>query len=213
MESLMNKTLPDGACLRYNSDGRLQSINRQDGSELKSFLYDSDGLLIQLHLLGYRLTRTGDRWTDGEQTFDIEISLAADGAVTLTDRSCRTTTKLNPDGSFVIRVDTGQEHFLHHNSRYPHQIDRIEYPDGTERYFCCNSLGELTLIDEPDGYWLKMSDVWVHYNSQGKQVGSKAIDIAVDYNGLIAFCFIDGTEMIVTAFGECQYLTPILLAA
>ncbi|CAN5181192.1 hypothetical protein BH10CYA1_BH10CYA1_40640 [soil metagenome] len=205
-------TSPDGTILRFDSAGRITSISSKHRRGDKTFSYSLKGVLLEICMQGYRLSRVGNEWTDGLQLFDIDVTVDNIGVVTVIERGCAAITRLHPNGSFVIAVafENGKQFSIHHNAEPLNSVDRIEYPDGVKRYFRFNKTSELTLLDEDDGYWLKVNELWLHYNSMGQHDGQKAFDILVDFNGTIVFHYLNDTQMTVTAFGERSYgMTPI----
>lgn len=205
-------TLPDGTILRFDSAGKITSISAKHRSCDKTFSYTAKGVLFEVCMQGYRLRRTGNEWTDGHQLFDIDVSVDNIGVVTVIERGCAAITRLHPNGSFVIAVasESGKQFSIHHNSKPLNPVERIEYPDGVKRCFRFNQVSEFSLMDEDDGYWLKVNELWMHYNSLGQHDGQKAFDISVDFNGTIVFHYLNDTQMTVTAFGDRSYqMKPI----
>lgn len=208
-------TSSDGITLRFDASGRISSINSRDGNALKTFTYSGKGVLLEVSMQNYRLSRLGNDWTDGHQLFDIDISIDNLGVVTIIERSCAAITRLNPNGTFVIVVvsDDGKQSTIYHSERALGPIERIEYPDGDKRHFHFDKLSTMTLLDEADGYWLKVDSHWKHYNTLGAHDGLKALQISVDFNGKVFFHYFNDTSMSVDAFGQHSYTIPTAVAA
>lgn len=195
--------------------GRVISILSGDGEQRKSFSYDPEtGTLLSFTNQGYRLDKIGEIWTDGVQVFDLKISVNENGVVTVVERSSGVTSKLNPDGSFVITVssDLHAQYSVHHAKTAEHQVSQVDYPDGTSRFFRYDQFGMLKRIDEPQGYWIKQGAVWNHY-SCGRKGFACASNIDVDYNGTVLISYVSGGTMQATACGVYSSTSAALLAA
>ncbi|MBS1956376.1 MAG: hypothetical protein JST89_19470 [Cyanobacteria bacterium SZAS-4] len=208
-------TCGDGITLRFDAQGRISSLNSKDGNALKTFSYSVKGVLLEVCMQNYRLSRLGNEWTDGHQLFDIEISLDNLGVVTIIERSCAAITRLNPNGTFVIAVVSleGKQSTIYHSGDAFRPIERIEYPGGDKRHFRFDELSIMSLLDEADGYWLKTNGLWMHYNALGAHDGLKALQISVDFNGTVIFHYVNDTRMSVDAFGQHTYTIPTVVAA
>lgn len=204
---------PDGTELQYDSSGRLVAVTDGANRLLKTFSYTCKGALCELTIQNYKLSRVGREWTDGHQLFDVEVSIDNLGVVTVIEKSCATITRLNPNGSFGVAVwRDGKQFLVQHSARALNPVERVEYPNGEAR-ICRFEKSVMTLLDEDDGYWLKVNDIWMHYNAVGMHDGIKAADISVEFNGTIVFHYLNGTKMRVTASGDRDYQLATTLAA
>lgn len=195
--------------------GRVVSILSANGQELKSFSYDAKSAsLLSFTNRGYQMYKVGDDWTDGVQVFDLSLSVNELGVVTVVERSSGVTSRLNPDGSFVISVDSElhSQYSVHHAATADHQVSQVDYPDGTSRFFRYDQSGMLQRVDEPQGYWIKQGAVWNHY-SCGRKGFACAIEIDVDYNGTVVIVYASGGTMQATACGVYSSTSTALLAA
>ncbi len=195
--------------------GRVVLILSAAGEEHKSFSYDAKtSELLSFTNQGYRMYKIGDDWTDGVQVFDVSLSVNELGVVTVVERSSGVTSRLNPDGSFVISVvsELHSQYSVHHVGTAEHQVSQVDYPDGTSRFFRYDQFGMLKRIDESQGYWIKQGAVWNHF-SCGRKAFACASHIEVDYNGTVVISYASGGTVQATACGVYSSTSAALLAA
>ncbi|MBS1956244.1 MAG: hypothetical protein JST89_18810 [Cyanobacteria bacterium SZAS-4] len=195
--------------------GRVVSILSVNGEVRKSFSYDAEtAALLSFTNQGYRLDKIGEVWTDGVQVFDMDVSVNEFGVVTVVERGSGVTSKLNPDGSFVITVSSElhSQYSVHHAGTAEHQVSQVDYPDGTSRFFRYDQFGMLKRVDEPHGYWIKQGTVWNHYNC-GRKGFVCASHIDVDYNGTVVISYASGGTVQATACGVYSATSTAFLAA
>ncbi len=208
-------TSPDGTVLRFDPQGRIAAILSPDGREQKTFSYSAKGALLSFTTQGYLLSKVGNEWTDGYQLFDLEVSIDNLGVVTIIERNCGAVTSLHSNGTFSITAvaEPSSQYAVHHSAVHHNPVCQIDYPDRSKRCFQYNNFAELTIVDEPNGYWIKTPSAWVHYNSIGGRDGVEADEIKVDFNGTVALNYTNGTTLTVTANGARAYSALIALAA
>ncbi len=110
---------PNGVALRFDAEGRITSIGNSADATRKSFKYSAAGAIVEIDLHGHRLRMAESGWTDGQQLFDIVVSVDNIGTVTIIERNCAAITRLDGDGSAVTVYlsEQGMQSTVHRSFR------------------------------------------------------------------------------------------------
>lgn len=185
-----------GAVLKYDNQGKIVGIYTAQGNDVRTFSYDRYNALSSFTNRGYALHKTDEGWTDGVQTFGLEILVDNSGNSRIIDSASSTVTSLNLDGSFVITISQVPErqYSIHHCAHNHNFVSQVDYPDGTKRTFKYGQHGQLMIVDETNGFWIRSSKGWTHYTARNRADGLRARDINIDFNGTLTFEYSDGAR-------------------